>query len=177
MSQTRNPNLYIAPPPVPPAPPPAPPRNTLASIVDALTRLPEWAGAIASSEFDQRIVFRRSPPWSEAEAAPFAARHVRDRDVDRIRHWFEDAMGAVLSTANVASALRIVADQNAFHPVREYLGGLAWDGVPRASRWLEDYAAVRPASEAHARLVRSVALKWLVSCVARAERPGSKVDT
>src|SRR5580658_2879113 len=129
MIQTRKPNLSIVPPPAPPAPPlSAPLRNTLASIVDALTHLPEWAGVLASSEFDQRIVFRRAPPWFHVEPEPFAVRQVRDRDIDRIRHWFEEAMGAVLSTPNVASALRIVADRNPFHPVREYLDGLAWDG-------------------------------------------------
>jgi len=73
--------------------------------------------------------------------------------------------------------MRIVAHRNLFHPVREYLEGLAWDGVPRAERWLEDYCAVVPASSEHAGLVRSVAKKWLLSCVARAMKPGCKVDT
>jgi len=177
MTQTRNPNLYVVPPPAPSPPPLAPLRNTLASVVDALTHLPEWRGVLASSEFDQRIVFRRAPPWSGTEATPFAPRPLRDRDIDRMRHWFEESMGAVVSTPNVASAIRIIGDQNAFHPVREYLGGLAWDGVPRAARWLENYAAVHPTSEAHAGLVRSVAKSWLLSCVARAQRPGCKVDT
>jgi hypothetical protein len=40
------------------------PRNTLASIVHALQTMPEWAGVLAASEFDQEIVFRRAPPWT-----------------------------------------------------------------------------------------------------------------
>ena len=83
----------------------------------------------------------------------------------------------MLSKHNVVAAIRIVADRNAFHPVREYLEGLSWDGVPRVDRWLEDYVSVRPTSGEHAGLVRSVARKWLVSCVARAMQPGCKVDT
>ena len=70
-----------------------------------------------------------------------------------------------------------MANRNAFHPVRQYLEGLSWDGVPRVDRWLEDYCAVLPESSDHAGLVRSVARKWLLSCVARAMKPGCKVDT
>jgi putative DNA primase/helicase len=172
-----------------PAEPPAigPIRNTLASVVEALESLPAWAGVLAASELDQRVVFRRPPPFGDAEAdgdgardareLTFQARPLRDRDVDRIRHWFETRAGAVLSKHNVVAAIRIVADRNAFHPVREYLEGLSWDGVPRVDRWLEDFASVRPTSGEHAGLVRSVARKWLVSCVARAMQPGCKVDT
>ena len=165
----------------------APTRNTLASVVEALESLPAWAGVLAASELDQRVVFRRPPPFGDAEAdgdgardarePTFQARPLRDRDVDRIRHWFETRAGAVLSKHNVVAAIRIVADRNAFHPVREYLEGLSWDGVPRVDRWLEDFASVRPTSGEHAGLVRSVARKWLVSCVARAMQPGCKVDT
>ena len=153
-------------------------RNTLASVVHALESLPEWAGVLASSELDQRVVFRRAPPLPAPDAA-LAGSAVRDRDIDRIRHAFEESHGVVLSKQNVVDAVRIVADRHAFHPVREYLEGLSWDGIPRAERWLEDYACVHPAADAHGhtRLVRSVARKWLVSCVARAMRPGCKVDT
>jgi putative DNA primase/helicase len=152
-------------------------RNTLASVVDALESLPAWAGVLAASELDQRVVFRRPPPFGDAERdgdcaraaseQTFLTRPLRDRDVDRIRHWFETRAGAVLSKHNVVDAVRIVAYRNAFHPVRDYLEGLSWDGVPRADRGLEDFAGVRPTSGEHASLVRSVARKWLVSCVAR----------
>ncbi len=151
-------------------------KNTLAGVARALTHLPEWDGVLAASELDQRIVFRREPPFS-SPSGDLAGKPVRDRDLDRIRRWFEDALGCALSKQHVIDAARIVADDHAFHPVREYLSGLAWDGRPRVDRWLEDYCAVVPASEAHARLIRSVARRWLVACVARAMKPGCKVDT
>jgi putative DNA primase/helicase len=90
---------------------------------------------------------------------------------------FERLAGTALSKQHVVDAVRIVADGNAFHPVRQYLERLAWDGVPRVDRWLEDFCAVVPESDAQARLVRSVGRKWLISCVARAMKPGCKVDT
>jgi putative DNA primase/helicase len=187
-ADTDKPRLYLV-PKTPASFPDARIRNTLASVVHALTHLPEWTGVLASSELDQRIVFRRPPPFrascDDGDASGPTLRHegshasapVRDRDIDRIRHWFEGAAGVVLSKQNVVDAVRMVADESSFHPVREYLETLVWDGVPRVDRWLETYAAVRPESEAHASLVRSVARKWLLSCVARAMRPGCKVDT
>jgi predicted P-loop ATPase len=102
---------------------------------------------------------------------------LRDRDMDRIRHWFEVALGVRLSKQNVVDAVRLVADKNAFHPVRDYLTGLSWDGRPRVEQWLERFAAVRPRGEGEAALVQSVAKKWLVSAIARAMQPGCKVDT
>jgi putative DNA primase/helicase len=152
-------------------------RNTLASVTGALAHLPEWAGVLAWSELDQRVLFRRPPPMASRDApGAAAARIVGERDVDRIRLWFEDALGVVVSKQTLVDAVRVVAHDHAFHPVRDYLQGLAWDGVPRVGTWLEDFAGVRPASPAHARLVRAIARRWLLSCVARAVSPGCKVD-
>ena len=159
----------------------APPlRNSLASIVAALASLPAWAGVLATDLSDARIVFRKPPPFPLGEREPGATEApvaLRDRDMDRVRHWFEVALGVRLSKQNVVEAVRIVADQHAFHPVRDYLAGLSWDGRPRIDGWLERYLGVRPREEAEGAVVRSVARKWLVSAVARAMQPGCKVDT
>ncbi len=148
--------------------------STLAGVVETLTHHPAWAGVLAMSELDQRIVFRSPPPFGDQGSVGAA---VRERDVDEMRLWFEQALGSSLARQRVTDAMRIVANRNAFHPVREYLESRSWDGVPRIDRWLEDYCAVVPESLDHAGLVRSVARKWLLSCVARAMKPGCKVDT
>jgi len=152
-----------------------PVHNSLASVVSALESLPAWDGVLATDLTLARVVFRKRPPVAREDTADEAP--LRDRDMDRIRHWFEVSHEVKLSKENVVDAVRIVADQHAFHPVRDYLTGLSWDGRPRVDRWLERYAGVRPEGEAHAALVRSVARKWLVSAVARAMEPGCKVDT
>jgi putative DNA primase/helicase len=160
---------------LPSAPPPRQEvQNTLAAVVHALTHDPAWAGVLGMSELDQRIVFRAPPPFGDEARVGTA---VCERSVDEMRLWFEESRGLSLGRPRVIDAMRIVAHRNLFHPVREYLEGLAWDGVPRAERWLEDYCAVVPTSSEHAGLVRSVAKKWLLSCVARAMKPGCKVDT
>jgi len=152
-------------------------RNSLASVVSALDALPEWAGVLATNLADARVVFRKPPPFALGDPRGGEPVALRDRDLDRIRHWFEVVRGVQLSRQNVVDAVRIVADHHAFHPVRDYLTGLCWDGQARAARWLERYAAVRPRGEPEAALVRSVAKKWLIAAVARAMQPGCKVDT
>jgi putative DNA primase/helicase len=153
-------------------------KNTLLGAVEAFERLPAWRGVLATNELDRTIVFRREPPFSSpSPEGTYLGKAVRDRDMIRIRHWFESTQGVALSKEHALDAVRVVADSHAFHPVRDYLEGLSWDGVPRVHRWLEDYCAVVPRDEAHAALVRDMAKKWLVACVARAMRPGCKVDT
>jgi putative DNA primase/helicase len=162
--------------PLPPAPVAAP-ASTLAGCVDALARDPAWAGVLALCELDQRIVFRRPPPFRGGDGDWTIGTPVRERDVDEMRLWFEEVRGVSFGKQRIVDALRLVAHRNAFHPVQQYLETLSWDGVPRVDRWLEDYCAVVPESTNHASLVRSVARKWLLSCVARAMTPGCKVDT
>lgn len=73
-------------------------------------------------------------------------------------------------------ALMQVALDNAYDPLADYLGELAWDGKPRLDAMLETYFGVRPKTERQARYVRAVSRRWLLSLVARALRPGCKAD-
>jgi len=64
-----------------------------------------------------------------------------------------------------------VAGENAFHPVREYLDGCTWDGVPRVETLLVDYLGAEDSL-----YTRAVTRKALVAAVARIYRPGCKFD-
>jgi predicted P-loop ATPase len=59
-----------------------------------------------------------------------------------------------------------------YHPVREYLAQLTWDGVPRLATWMATYlgAEQSPYSEAVGTIV-------LIAAVRRIRRPGAKFDT
>ena len=70
-------------------------------------------------------------------------------------------------------ALLQVARENPRDPVAEYLGELAWDGEPRAEALLETHLG----AVGEPTYLRAVSRRWLVSLVARALRPGCKVDT
>ncbi len=76
----------------------------------------------------------------------------------------------------VRPALLQVARENTYDPIAEYLGELAWDGVVRLDTFLEVYFGAVP-DETNIKYVRAVSRRWLISLIARALRPGSKVDT
>jgi predicted P-loop ATPase len=69
------------------------------------------------------------------------------------------------------AALEIAAHQNPFHPVREYLTGLKWDGRARAEKLWIDYLGVEDNA-----YTRMVARHFLIGAVARAFEPGHKFD-
>ena len=64
-----------------------------------------------------------------------------------------------------------VARRNKFHPVRDYLDGLRWDGVERLDHWLATYAGAEDNEYTSA-----VGALWLIAAVRRVRKPGCKFD-
>jgi hypothetical protein len=62
-------------------------------------------------------------------------------------------------------------DRNRYHPVREYLAGLEWDGKPRLDWWLTTYAGAEK-SELNSHFGRV----FLLGAVKRVLEPGCKFD-
>jgi hypothetical protein len=68
----------------------------------------------------------------------------------------------------------VVADMarlNSFHPVRDYLNGLKWDGDPRIDKWLTTYAGARDS-----KYTQAVGTLFLIAAVRRVRQPGCKFD-
>ena len=64
-----------------------------------------------------------------------------DNDLHHIYLILED-YGLVNADGLIDSAIRLVADENRYHPVREYLESLEWDGVPRIDDALRHFLGV-----------------------------------
>lgn len=71
----------------------------------------------------------------------------------------------------VHEAVYLRAREGAFHPVRDYLQSLKWDGIPRVNVWLTTRFGVEgsPYTEAIGRM-------FLIGMVARVMEPGCKMD-
>jgi predicted P-loop ATPase len=61
--------------------------------------------------------------------------------------------------------------RSSFHPVRDYLDSLTWDGTERIDRWLVTYAGA-----ADTEYVKAVGAITLVAAVRRVRQPGCKFD-
>ena len=86
--------------------------------------------------------------------------------------WYEaDRLGLPSKDAYFYGFLEDKARQASFHPIRDYLAALEWDGVPRFAEWLYAYfdAENTPLNSAYGR-------KHLIAAVRRVRQPGCKHD-
>jgi predicted P-loop ATPase len=141
------------------------PKPILANAITALRSAPEWQGVLAYDEFSMQTVARACPPWTDARAGNWT-----DQEDLLTTDWLQHH-GILVSTDVTAQAVQAVAREQSFHPVREYLGGLKWDGSKRIDDWLVLYFGAEPSDYA-----RAVGRRWLISAVARIYSPGCKAD-
>ncbi|MBW4708117.1 bifunctional DNA primase/polymerase [Roseobacter sp. YSTF-M11] len=71
----------------------------------------------------------------------------------------------------VADAAKTVALKRAYHPIRNDLNALRWDGAPRLESWLVRYAGADDTP-----YTCTVSRKFLIAMVARVMHPGCKHD-
>ena len=144
------------------------PERNEANVITALTSDEAFAGAIVFDEFRQEIVVTRPLPWdASGEVSP---RPWTDSDDVRAAEWLQRRELNV-TPMTVSRSVGAVAREITVHPVRDHLGALAWDGVPRIETW-----ACRYLGAENTAFHRSVGALWLVSAVARIFRPGVKAD-
>ena len=69
------------------------------------------------------------------------------------------------------NALRIVSQENTYHPIRSYLASLEWDGVSRL-----DTMFIRWLGAQDTELDREITWLWMIAGVDRVMRPGCQFD-
>jgi predicted P-loop ATPase len=142
--------------------------SVFTNVMVALRHDPVFHNAIGFDEFYQRAVLRRplSVAASMREPQPLIDKHLAD-----IVEWMQQAGLRQISHDNVARAVDSYAREHPFHPVRDYLDGLAWDGERRCDHWLADICGVEPTPYHNA-----IGHMFLISMVARIYEPGCKAD-
>src|SRR6185436_18528440 len=76
-----------------------------------------------------------------------------------------------LSKDTTHQAVDVRAHECRFHPVRDYLGCLEWDGTSRIGNWLVTYLGAEPSD-----YVATVGQLFITGMVARIFEPGCKAD-
>jgi putative DNA primase/helicase len=82
------------------------------------------------------------------------------------------------SRASLSEAIETVADQNRFHPIKDWLAEQAHDGTPRIDKWLIHVLGMDPDKLAPKlrRYLELVGRYLLIGLVARVMEPGCKFD-
>ncbi|MDF2902390.1 MAG: hypothetical protein K0S25_28 [Bacillus sp. (in: firmicutes)] len=140
--------------------------STRENILLILENDPNLAGKIAINEFSHRAVIKEKLPWANTSAnSPWS-----DQDDSALKHYLEKIY-EINSPTKVHDSFQVLLKKHRFHPVRDYLEGLVWDGVPRLDTVFIDYLGADDT-----KYTRAVTRKSLTAAVARIMVPGIKFD-
>lgn len=134
------------------------PKPTLGNLELFLRHLPAFRGRLF---------------WNEMSAeVELDGGRVEDVEISQMRVTLERTEGVAFPTEAAFQAVALVAREQSYHPIRDYLAGLRWDGEVRIPRVVPEilHAEHVPLHEAYVR-------KFLIGAVARALHPGCKLDT
>lgn len=138
----------------------------LANVQQILVHDKAWEGILAEDLFSTRIVRRKPLPGYDDPPGEWT-----DIDTSRTVIWLTRTYSIAPDSGIVDKAIDVVARANAFHPVRDWLDTLKWDGEERLEFWLNHHMGVE-LTEYSARVA-----KWfLMAMVQRVLQPGVKFD-
>lgn len=143
------------------------PIKSMKNLRTALERNPKLKGRLRLNLFSGRIDVDGELPW----VRPGTAKTWSDDDAAQLRIYLEPFFGKIAKN-DILDAVAACASDQAYHPVRNYLNGLTWDGVPRLDTLLIDYLGAEDTP-----YTRAVTRKSFVAAVARIMTPGRKYDT
>jgi predicted P-loop ATPase len=145
----------------------------LANLMIALRNAPGIVSAFTFDEMMRAPILTGAIPMVEratAELGPYP-RPVRDADVSQLQEWLQREGLPRIGREMTYQAVDLRAQGRSFHPVRDYLDGLAWDGTPRLDRWLSYHLGAEPSA-----YVAAIGRMFLIAMVARIFEPGCKAD-
>jgi predicted P-loop ATPase len=142
------------------------PLSVLANVMIALRADPLFRELVAQDEMLRAPMLTR-----DFDGSPIKPRPLTDADVTAIQERLQRLGLQRLTKDTVHQAVDLRAVERGYHPVRQYLEGLSWDGKPRLQTWLATYCGAAPTP-----YVSKVGEMILIAMVARILSPGCKAD-
>ena len=125
-----------------------------------------FAGKIRLNEFAQQPYLYGSVPWENENNCRAWSSHD-----DSALYSLIQADYGLKSRQDFADALKNVSMRNKFHPVRELLDSLTWDGKEHIRSLLPEYLGAEDSDYTY-----QVMRLWMLGAVSRVYKPGSKFD-
>lgn len=117
-------------------------------------------------EFDSRLTYNE---FTDEELLDGLS--ITDSNIVHIQAWMQLAGLPSMSSSTVFDAVSVVTRENGFHPIRDYLDDLKWDGTLRVEKWLSQYLGAE-----HNEYSINIGRMVLISMITRVFEPGCKVD-
>jgi putative DNA primase/helicase len=141
-------------------------RHTIDNVVMILENDALLKGCIAYDQFRCRNTVMKKLPWRKDQEDNVWT----DNDEANMRWYIEHVYG-ISSPGKVRDAIDVVLQRHVFHPVRDYLTPLVWDGDFRIDNLLIDYFNADDNE-----YTRTAMRKTMIAAVARVHEPGCKFD-
>lgn len=127
--------------------------------------IPPIGNYLGFNQFSNQICWIKQAPWFKDS---------NEWDGDDAIHYkvlLSEQLGIDFDVKQIHEVALVCSKQEAFHPVRDYIDSLKWDGQPRLNNWLSRYCGA-----IHTDYTSFVGRKTLVAAVSRVFRPGCKFD-
>ena len=142
-------------------------KNCLTNAVEILSNDLLLRDALKYNEMTQHIDVVRKLPWErKSSSLPLT-----DFDVESIQLYIEETYELFSSKKLIEEAIDIVATRRKYHPVRDYLNSLKWDGNERIRYALHKFLGADTSD------YTCEALKlFMIGAISRVFTPGIKFD-
>ena len=139
-------------------------KNSIRNCLTVFQRDPLFRGALRLNLLTEQIDIVKPLGWERTSTT------LTDMDMNYLLLYLEENYG-LISEKKVQSAIKIVANENRYHPVRDYLNSLQWDGTERIRYALHHFLGADTDEYTYE------ALKlFLMGAIRRVFRPGSKFE-
>ena len=140
-------------------------KNSIRNCLTVFQNDPKLEGAIRYNILTERIDIVKPLWWSKPTTT------LNDTDLNYLMLYLEDQY-TLTSEKKIQKAISIVADCNKYHPIRDYLNGLEWDGTERIRCALTHFLGAEE-SEFTYECLRL----FMLGAISRVFKPGSKFET
>lgn len=141
---------------------------TIDNVILILTHDPRMKESYYWDEFKERAMVEGDFPWCKFKDRP--TNEWTDNDDAGLR-WELEKMFKIDQIAKIRDGIDLAIALRKRHPVREYLLGLKWDGIPRGDTLFITHLGAEDSD-----YTRQVTRKALLGAVARIMQPGCKHD-
>jgi putative DNA primase/helicase len=131
--------------------------NNPTNLFTILNEHPKFKGRLSFNEFSFQYYYD--------------SKEIVDMDYTRLRTDICNELRLTFKKADVIDMADLVARNNPFNPIKDYLNNLKWDGKDRMLEFCS--AMTIDVTELNITALR----KWLIAAVARIMKPGCKVDS
>lgn len=145
--------------------------KSIENIRIALENDPKLKDRIYMNTFTQRPIAVAPLPWEpHMSVTANTTFEWTDTDDSGLLSYLEKLIG-IKSKQMMSTALDMCRAAHPFHPVKSYLSGLTWDGIPRIETLYQTYLGAEDNA-----YVRAAAKMTFVAAITRIFHPGVKFD-